>query len=103
MTNEEAVKNAVLTIIGKYGRIDVLMNNAGDGFIGAVEEVTNKEINQVMQINVYATLRMIRYTLPIMQKSGSGHIINLSSIAGIVSSLGFGIYNATVNSFHGHA
>jgi len=95
LTNEDAVRQSVAQIAAKYGRIDFLINNAGYGFIGAVEEAREKEIEQVMAVNVFATLRMIRHVLPYMRKAKSGHIINLSSIAGIVSAPGFGIYNAS--------
>lgn len=95
LTSEIAVQNAVKLIAGKYGRIDILINNAGYGFAGAVEEASETEIAKVLTINVEATLRMIRYVLPVMRSAGCGHIINLSSNAGLVSSAGFGIYNAS--------
>ncbi len=95
LNSEDAVKAAIEQMIQKYGRIDILINNAGHGFVGAVEEANAEEIEQVMAINVHATLRMIRYVLPFMRKAKSGHIINLSSMAGIISSPGWGIYNAS--------
>lgn len=95
LKNEEAVKNAITQIHEKYGHIDILVNNAGFGFIGAIEEAAAQDVYDVMEINVHATLRMIRYTLPYMRKIRSGHIINLSSVSGLVSMPGFGIYNAS--------
>jgi short-subunit dehydrogenase len=95
LTNEEAVKNAIDHIISKYNHIDVLVNNAGYGFVGAIEETSAKEAERVMAINVHATLRMIRLVLPHMRQKQSGHIINLSSMAGLVGSSGWGIYNAS--------
>ncbi|SEB14649.1 oxidoreductase [Pedobacter hartonius] len=93
--SEQDVKNAVDRIAEKYGRIDVLINNAGHGFIGAVEEASPEEIDEVLSINVVATLRMIRSVLPHMRAEKSGHIINLSSMAGLFSKPGVGIYNTT--------
>lgn len=95
LTSEDEVKTGIGKIIAKYGRIDVLVNNAGHGFVGAVEEASAEEVEQVMAINVFATLRMIRGVLPYMRQAGSGRIINLSSMAGLISSPGWGIYNAS--------
>jgi short-subunit dehydrogenase len=77
----------------------MLINNAGYGFTGAIEETSESEIAKVLAINVEATLRMTRYVLPVMRKAGNGHIINLSSASGLVSAAGFGIYNATAGNF----
>lgn len=95
LTSEIAVQNTIELIAAKYGRIDMLINNAGYGFAGAIEEASEAEVAKVLAINVEATLRMIRYVLPVMRQAGSGHIINLSSNAGLVSTPGFGIYNAS--------
>jgi short-subunit dehydrogenase len=95
LTSEEAVKNAIDYIISKFACIDILVNNAGYGFVGAIEETSAKEAEQVMAINVHATLRMIRFVLPHMRQKQSGHIINLSSMAGLIGSSGWGIYNAS--------
>jgi len=95
LTDEEAVKSAIDQIVLKFGQIDVLVNNAGYGFVGAIEEISAKEAEQVMAINVHAALRMIRLVLPHMRQKQSGHIMNLSSIAGLIGSSGWGIYNAS--------
>lgn len=95
LMSEEAVKEAIERIIAKYGRIDVLINNAGYGFVGAIEETSAEEAQQVMDVNVHAFLRMIRFVLPHMRNKKSGHIINLSSMAGLLGSAGWGIYNAS--------
>ena len=95
LTSEEAVKNMIGDIIEKHGRIDVLINNAGYGFVGSIEETSSEEEQQVIAVNVHAPLRMIRLVLPHMRKMQNGHIINLSSIAGIIGSGGWGMYNAS--------
>jgi short-subunit dehydrogenase len=94
LTSEIAVKNAIALIAAKYGRIDILINNAGYGFAGAIEDVSEAEITEVLTINVAATLRVNRYVLPVMRNAGCGHIINLSSAPGLIGAAGFGIYNA---------
>ncbi|GAA4154251.1 oxidoreductase [Chryseobacterium ginsenosidimutans] len=94
LTNETAVENSISYVAEKYGTIDLLINNAGYGFVGAIEEAYELDIAKVLSINVEVTLRMTRFVLPIMRKAGSGHIINLSSVSGLASSPGFGIYNA---------
>ncbi|TRW27563.1 SDR family NAD(P)-dependent oxidoreductase [Flavobacterium zepuense] len=94
LTSETAVKDAVANIAAKYGGIDMLINNAGYGFAGAVEEAAEEEVAKVMAVNFEASIRMTRNVLPVMRKAGAGHIINLSSIQGLASTPGFGIYNA---------
>lgn len=95
LTDEENVKITIEGIISKYARIDVLINNAGYGFVGAIEETSAKEAEQAIAVNVQAMLRMSRMVLPHMRERKSGHIINLSSIAGLIGSPGWGIYNAS--------
>ena len=95
LTDEESVKHTIEDVIARYGHIDVLINNAGYGFVGAIEETSAKEAELAIAVNVHATLRMTRLVLPHMRKSKSGHIINLSSIAGLIGSPGWGIYNAS--------
>jgi len=95
LTDEESVKSTIEDIIVKYAHIDVLINNAGYGFVGAIEETSAKESEQAIAVNVHATLRMTRLVLPHMRQRKSGHIINLSSIAGLIGSPGWGIYNAS--------
>lgn len=101
LTNETAVQDVVNNIAGRYGRIDVLINNAGFGFVGAIEEASEEEISKVFAINVQTALRMIRHVLPLMRRAKNGHIINLSSASGLVSSPGFGVYNAAKYAIEG--
>ncbi|RZJ72555.1 oxidoreductase [Flavobacterium sp.] len=95
ITDESSVSKTIEYISKKYGRIDVLINNAGFGFAGAIEEASEAEISKVLSVNVEAMLRVTRYVLPVMRRAKNGHIINLSSIAGLASTAGFGIYNAS--------
>lgn len=101
ITNSANVNNAVKEVIKKFGIIDVLINNAGYGQFGAIEELSDKNMHQQIETNVYGPLYAIRAVLPVMRKNKSGHIINLSSIAGLVSAPGLGMYNASKYALEG--
>ncbi len=89
------VSSAVQAALARFGRIDVLVNNAGHGLVGAVEETSEAEIASVYETNVFGLLRVTRAILPHMRERRSGHVVNLSSIGGLVGFPGYGIYNAT--------
>lgn len=95
VTNQSTIDASVQAAIAKFGRIDVLVNNAGYGLVGALEEPTEAEIDQVFQTNVFGLLRVTRAVLPHMRRQKSGHILNLSSIGGLIATPGLGFYNAT--------
>ena len=89
------ISTVVERTIKKFDRIDVLVNNAGYGVTGAVEEASDAEIANVYETNVFGLLRVTRAVLPHMRKPHSGHIVNLSSIGGLTGMPGWGIYNST--------
>jgi len=78
-----------------FGRIDVVVNNAGYGIGGALEELSATEISDSFGVNVMATIGVIRQVLPVMRAQRSGHIINISSIAGFAAATGWAMYAAT--------
>ncbi|MEO1341006.1 MAG: oxidoreductase, partial [Cyanobacteria bacterium J06635_13] len=92
VTNKEEIKSAIDSAIAKFRRIDVLVNNAGYGLIGALEEVSDEQIQRNFNTNLFGAIDVIRATLPIMRSQQSGHIINMSAIAGFTNELGFSIY-----------
>src|SRR5262249_29419599 len=95
VTNEGKARDAAARGIEEFGRIDVLVNNAGYGLLGAVEEASALEVERVFATNVLGLLNVTRAVLPYKRKRRSGHIINMSSIGGYASSAGWGVYCAT--------
>lgn len=89
------INDAVKKAISTFGKIDVLINNAGFGLIGAIEEASEQEVLNLFQVNFFALLRATQAVLPHFRKQRSGHIVNISSIWGLTSYHGAGIYNAT--------
>jgi NAD(P)-dependent dehydrogenase (short-subunit alcohol dehydrogenase family) len=77
------------------GRVDVVVNNAGFGVLGAVEEVEEQQARDVFETNFFGVLSVIRAALPLLRAQASGHIINISSVGGFVGFPGYGLYNAS--------
>ena len=102
LINEEEVTRSVRTAIDHFGKIDVVVNNAGYGLTGALEELTDKESRLNFDVNVFGSLNVIRQVMPYLRKQGSGHIFNIASIGGFTGGFpGFGIYCATKFAVHG--
>jgi NAD(P)-dependent dehydrogenase (short-subunit alcohol dehydrogenase family) len=95
VTNAGQVDSVAAQAIEKFGRVDVLVNNAGYGVAGAIEEVSEAEFMPMFETNVFGLLRVTRAFLPHLRRQRSGHVLNLSSIGGLVASPGMGYYNAT--------
>jgi len=94
--SEESVEESIKNTVERFGSIDVVVNNAGYGLAGALEELTDAETRQNFDVNVFGSLNVIRKVLPYLRKQQSGHIFNVSSIGGFTGSFpGFGIYCAT--------
>src|SRR5271169_2028724 len=95
VTDPAQVDSAVEQTVARFGGVDVVVNNAGYGVAGAIEEVSEGEFMPMFETNVFGLLRVTRAFLPQLRKQRSGHILNLSSIGGVVASPGMGYYNAT--------
>lgn len=95
VTDFDAIHAGIQLTLSKFGRIDVLVNNAGYGLMGAVEEVSEAQIRHQMEVNFFGALHAIRLCVPHMRKQKSGHILNISSIAGLNGTNGGALYNAS--------
>ncbi|WNZ25787.1 SDR family NAD(P)-dependent oxidoreductase [Leptolyngbya sp. NK1-12] len=95
VTQSFDIQAAVSQAIATFGQIDVLVNNAGYGVFGAVEEVSDADIKQQFETNVYGSLNVTRAVLPHLRRQRSGHILNISSSGGFVGFAGAGIYCAS--------
>jgi NAD(P)-dependent dehydrogenase (short-subunit alcohol dehydrogenase family) len=94
LADDNSVAQAIQSAVDKFGRIDVAVNNAGYGIGGGIEELSDAATRLSFDINVFGTLNVIRHVLPFMRRQRSGHIINISSIAGISGNTGWSVYAA---------
>lgn len=95
VTNRDEAEGAVAETEKVFGKIDVLVNNAGVGYFAAIEESEEAEVRRMFEINVFGLARMTHLVLPGMRKRRSGHIVNISSIGGLRAFPAVGYYNAT--------
>lgn len=95
VTSRTQVDNAVKDALARFDHIDVLVNNAGYGVTGALEELTRDEIDPMFETNVFGLISVTQAVLPHMRARRSGHIVNLSSIGGLIGLPGWSMYNAT--------
>lgn len=96
IVNEKSVQEGVRQILNQFGHIDVVVNNAGYGLIGSLEELSDDEVRADFDVNVFGALNIIRAVTPHLRQQKSGHIFNISSIGGFTGDFpGWGIYCAT--------
>lgn len=95
VTDAESVRRAVDDVLERFDRLDVLVNNAGHGQVGAVEETTEEELRAIFEVHVFGPAALVRAVLPTMRGQGSGAIVQMSSFGGQVAYPGFSAYCAT--------
>ena len=95
VTNMEDAKSAVREAVKEFGRIDVLVNNAGYALVGATEEVSDEQIKQQFDTNVFGVINVTREALPVLREQKSGHVVNIGSVVGFSAWASLGIYSAT--------
>jgi NADP-dependent 3-hydroxy acid dehydrogenase YdfG len=95
VTKKEEIEAAVQEAVDRFGRIDIVVNNAGYGLFGMLEEYTDEQIRDQFDVNVFGMLDVIRATLPVFKKQKSGHYVNISSIFGVWAVPTYSIYAAS--------
>lgn len=101
LSDNAAVEHAVHEAFAAFGRVDVIVNNAGSGLFGALEETTLEETRHLFDVDVFAPITIIRTALPYLRAQGSGHIINITSIAGRAPGTGASVYAAAKAALEG--
>ncbi|MFI6156295.1 oxidoreductase [Kitasatospora sp. NPDC051170] len=95
VTDPEQLAAAVEAGLARFGRIDVVVNNAGYGLLGAVEESSDEAVRALFDVNVFGVLNTLRATLPTLRAQRSGHVLNIGSVAGFATAPGAGLYGAS--------
>jgi len=95
LNNPDSIDTSVQQTLNAFGRIDVLVNNAGYGMAGTVEETTEQEIRNIFNVNVLAAINVTKSILPVMRHQSSGYIVNIGSVAGFTGAPGWSVYSAT--------
>ena len=103
VTSDESVGTVVKQVIDRFGRIDVLVNNAGVGANGAAEEFSVAQTQRVFDVNVFGLMRMTKAVLPHMRAQGRGRIINISSLGGFVPNPFMAVYVSTKHAVEGYS
>jgi len=101
VTDQASIEQAVNAALAKFGTVDVLVNNAGYGYQSSVEEGEEKEIRAQFDANVFGLFALTRAVLPAMRKARSGHIINITSVAGFIGFASSGYYSASKHAVEG--
>jgi short-subunit dehydrogenase len=93
--NPDCIEASIQQTLETFGSIDVVVNNAGYGMAGTLEETSGEAIHNIFKVNVFALMEVVKQVLPIMRRQRSGHIINMGSVAGLAGAAGWSVYAAT--------
>lgn len=103
VANDESVEAAIAQVMEQFGRLDLLVNNAGIGGAGAAEETSVSQAQQIFDTNVFGVIRTTRAVLPLMRAQGGGRIVNISSVLGLVPAPYMAAYAATKHAIEGYS
>jgi NAD(P)-dependent dehydrogenase (short-subunit alcohol dehydrogenase family) len=103
VASDESVRSLVEKVAERFGRIDVLVNNAGVGAVGAGEESSIGQAREVFDVNVFGVMRMTNAVLPVMREQGGGRVVNVSSVLGLIPAPFMAIYAATKHAIEGYS
>lgn len=103
VTDDESVAKLIEQVLAEAGRIDLLVNNAGMGLLGAAEESSTVQAQALFDVNVFGVLRMTRAVLPAMRRQGKGRIVNVSSVQGFIPGPYFALYSSTKHAVQGYS
>jgi short-subunit dehydrogenase len=95
LKNLDCIDDSIQQTLATFGRIDVVVNNAGYGMTATIEETEEQDIRNIFNVNVLATIDVVKSVLPVMRSQKSGYIINIGSVAGFVGAPGWSVYSAT--------
>lgn len=95
LNNIDCIDESIKQTLAAFGQIDVVVNNAGYGMAGTVEETAEQDIRNIFDVNIFATVNVVRRILPVMRRQKSGYIINIGSVAGFAGAPGWSVYSAT--------
>src|SRR5215210_493926 len=103
VTSDESAKAAVAQVLDQAGRIDLLVNNAGVGLVGGAEESSIEQAKSLFDVNLFGVIRMTNAVLPIMRRQGSGRIVNISSVMGLIPAPFMALYSASKHALEGYS
>ena len=95
LNNPDCIDESIQQTLAAFGRIDVVVNNAGYGMAGTIEETPDHDIRNIFDVNVLATIDVVKRVLPVMRNQRSGYIINIGSVAGFAGPPGWSVYSST--------
>ena len=95
LNNLDCIDESIQQTLATFGRIDVVVNNAGYGMAGTLEDTAEQDIRNIFNVNLLATIDVVKSVLPVMRSQRSGYIINIGSVAGFVGAPGWSVYSAT--------
>jgi NAD(P)-dependent dehydrogenase (short-subunit alcohol dehydrogenase family) len=103
VTSDEAVQTAVGQVLAKAGRVDLLINNAGVGLIAGAEESSVEQAKSLFDVNLFGVFRLTKAVLPAMRRQGSGRIVNISSVMGLIPAPFMALYAASKHALEGYS